>query len=188
MNQIANILYDEKQNIFHLRGKDYSYVMQICRDGYLGHLYWGKRLHSYHGSMNFRFADRPFSPNPYAGDRTFSLDTFPQELPAFGNTDFRVPAIQLEWPDGSRITDFRYESHRIFDGKPKLEGLPATYVESDDEAATLEITLKDSYYPVSVVLSYTVFRDENVLTRSVKISNQMKEEIKILKIASMNVD
>lgn len=188
MNHIANILYDEKQKIFHLRGKDYSYIMQICRDGYLGHLYWGKRLRSYHGSMNFRFADRPFSPNPYAGDRTFSLDTFPQELPAFGNTDFRVPAIQLEWPDGSRITDFRYESHRIFEGKPELDGLPATYVESDDEAATLEITLKDSYYPVSVVLSYTVFRDENVLARSVKICNQMEEEIKILKIASMNVD
>ncbi len=188
MNHISNILYDEKEKIFHLQGKDYSYIMQVCRDGYLAHLYWGKRLRSYHGSMNLRFADRAFSPNPDARDRAFSLDTLPQELPAFGNTDFRVPAIQLEWPDGSRITDFRYASHRIFEGKPGLDGLPASYVEDSSEAVTLEITLQDSLYPMFAVLSYTVFRDENVLARSVKISSHMVEEVTLLKIASMSVD
>lgn len=31
------------QRLFHLQGKNSSYVMQIVRDGYLAHLYWGKK-------------------------------------------------------------------------------------------------------------------------------------------------
>ncbi|MCD8498482.1 MAG: alpha-galactosidase, partial [Clostridiales bacterium] len=126
--------------------------------------------------------------NPHAEDRTFSLDTIPHEYPAYGHTDFRAPAIQLEWPDGSRITDFRYASHRIFTGKPTLTGLPATYAEADSEAETLEITLRDTLYPVSVVLSYTIFHGTDILARSVRIVNDSAVTVRILKAASLNVD
>lgn len=184
----AGIQYDEKQRVFHLQGLDFSYLIQIYRDGYLGHLYWGRKIQAYHGSQALRFADRAFSPNPDPTDRTFSLDTMPQEYPAFGNTDFRAPAVQLEWPDGCRISDFRYDRHTIQRGKPGLDGLPATYAETDDEAETLVITLKDTCYPVYADLAYTVFKQANVLTRSVRIRNESAEPLQILKAASANVD
>jgi alpha-galactosidase len=104
------------------------------------------------------FVDRPFTPNPDPADALLSLDTLPQEYPAFGNTDFRSPAYQVLQEDGSTVTDFAYRSYRIFPGKPApLAGLPSTYVEGDAEADTLEITLADELIGLEVVLSYTVF-------------------------------
>lgn len=182
------ISFDAPQQLFHLQGKDFSYLIQICRDGYLTHLYWGQKIRAYHGTRDVRYFDRAFSANPDAADRTFSLDTLPQEYPAYGNTDFRAPAIQLAWPDGSRITDFRYQGHTITAGKPALAGLPATYVESADEAETLAITLADTLYPVTVVLTYTVFKNTNVLVRSTRIESQFAGAVTILKAASANVD
>lgn len=188
MNQSSSIVYDTLNRVFNLQGARSSYLIQILRDGYLVHLHWGGQVRSYHGGAAVRHADRAFSPNPYAEDRTFSLDTIPQEYPAYGHTDFRAPAIQLEWPDGSRITDFRYASHRIFAGKPALAGLPATYVEADAEAETLEITLRDTLYPVALVLSYTIFHGTDILARSVRITNDSDATVRILKAASLNVD
>ncbi len=84
-----SIHIDDEQLVFHLRGKNTSYVMQVIRDGYLAHLYWGKSIQTYRGSNKIIYIDRVFSPNPDTSDRTFSLDTIPQEYPAYGNGDFR---------------------------------------------------------------------------------------------------
>lgn len=188
MNHSTAITFDAETKVFHLQGEHSSYLIQIVRDGYLAHLHWGRKIRAYHSCAEIRYVDRAFSPNPDPTDRSFSLDTLPQEYPAYGNTDFRSPAIQLEWQDGSRITDFRYHSHRILAGKPRLTGLPATYVESPDESETLEITLKDQLHPVFAVLSYSIFAGTDILARSVQIRNQSEQEVHILKIASLNID
>ena len=188
MQQSPAITFDPANRVFHLQGARSSYLIQIVRDGYLTHLHWGGKISTYRGSAVVRHADRAFSPNPYPSDRAFSLDTLPQEFPAYGNTDFRTPAIQLAWTDGSRISDFRYQSHRIFAGKKPLTGLPATYVEADQEAETLEITLKDALQPVIAVLSYTVFAGTDILTRSVRIVNESSQVVRIEKITSATID
>lgn len=148
------IHFNSKEGIFHLQGKNTSYVMQIIRDGYLAHLYWGKKLGNYHGSHPLRFVKRGFSPNPDPSDLTFSLDTLPQEYPAYGNTDFRTPAYQIQLENGSTITDLRYKTHSIYKGKPKLKGLPAVYVEDNGEAETLELILEDPLISLRVILIY----------------------------------
>lgn len=182
------ILYDSHGKIFHLQGKDTSYVMQIVREGYLSHLYWGKKIRSFHNSNPLSFVNRGFSPNPVPSDRTFSLDTLPQEYPAYGNTDFRTPAYQIQLENGSTLTDLRYKKHSIMKGKPKLNGLPAVYVENASEADTLAVTLEDALIGLQVILLYTVFADFNVITRSVHFQNQGQENLKILRALSANVD
>ncbi|MCD7034107.1 alpha-galactosidase [Metabacillus sp. GX 13764] len=183
------IFFNEEQKTFHLQGKDTSYVLQVYGDGYLAHLYWGKRLRQYRHSNTLQFVDRAFSGNPFsAKDRTFSLDTLPQEYPGYGNTDFRAPAYELQHKNGTTVTDLRYEKHEIFDGKPRLEGLPAVYTEDNQEAATLEITLKDQASGVKVILLYTVFHDRNVIARSARIINGGIDQISVLRALSANVD
>ncbi|MCA1032694.1 alpha-galactosidase [Bacillus timonensis] len=182
------ISFDPSSKIFHLQAKNTSYVMQIVNEGYLAHLYWGKRVRHARVPNSLRFKDRGFSPNPNKEDRSFSLDTLPQEYPAYGNTDFRGPAVQIEQPNGSRITDFRYDSHEIISGKPKLSGLPATYVEGENEAETLKLRLKDEVLGLYITLMYTVFKELNVITRSTLIENNGLETQHILKAASINVD
>ncbi|XJZ27990.1 alpha-galactosidase [Bacillota bacterium Lsc_1132] len=182
------ITFDSSQRVFHLQGKDTSYCLQIVREGYLAHLYWGRKIKTYNGSNPIQFANRSFSPNPVPADRAFSLDTLPQEYPAYGNTDFRAPAYQIQLENGTTISDLRYKRHQIFRGKQKLPGLPATYVEEEHEAETLEITLEDSLIGLNVILMYTVFENYNAITRSVSIQNHGKQTLKILRALSASVD
>lgn len=182
------IQFDSENRTFHLQAKDTSYVMRIVRDNYLLHLYWGRKINEFHDTNEIQLLDRGFSGNPYKEDRTFSLDTLPQEYPQYGNTDYRNPAYQVQLENGSTITDLRYESHRITKGKPALQGLPSTYVEDDSEAETLEIIMHDSVTNLRVALSYTVFEQFNVITRSVRYLNEGTESLKLLRALSVSVD
>lgn len=184
------IHYRSEDKTIHLKAKDTSYVMQIVRDGYLLHLYWGRKINDYRFSNDIQLLDRGFSGNPYQHkeDRAFSLDTLPQEYPQYGNTDFRKPAYQIQLENGSTISDLRYDSHTIFKGKSTLKGLPSTYVEQDDEAETIEIIMKDSLSGVTIALSYTVYEQFNVITRSARIINEGTESLKLLSAHSVSVD
>ncbi|MCB2294493.1 alpha-galactosidase [Clostridium algoriphilum] len=182
------IKVDDEKLLFHIQGKNTSYVMQVIRDGYLAHLYWGKKINKYRGSNKIIFIDRGFSPNPNDKDRTFSLDTVPQEYQAFGNGDFRIPAYQIRLNNGSRISDLRYKSHKLYKGKPKLKGLPATYVKDCEESETLEILMEDEVIGLLVTLTYTLFKDLDVITRSVKFTNQGQESLRLTRALSMSVD
>ena len=95
-----SIHYHQEQRSFHLRTRDTSYIFEIAKDGYLAHRYWGKAIRNYHASNPLVFMKRSFSPNPLKNDRSFSLDTLPQEYPAYGNTDFRTPAYQIQLENG----------------------------------------------------------------------------------------
>ena len=71
------------------------------------------------------------SGNPYeAGtDKTFSLDTLPQEYTAYGNGDYRINGLETEQADGSDTANLKYESYEISKGKYSLKGLPVTLEE-----------------------------------------------------------
>ncbi|HEX7056061.1 MAG TPA: alpha-galactosidase [Bacilli bacterium] len=182
------VMENRDHHMFHLQTKDTSYVLQIVKNGYLAHVYWGKKVQRYDQSRPLRFGNRAFSPNPDPQDQDFSLDTLPQEYPAYGNSDFRAPAFQVQREDGSTITDLRYAAHRIIHGKPKLAGLPATYAEAEHEAETLEIDLIDELTGLTVTLSYSVFAQFDAITRSVRFVNAGKEKLRLLRALSMNVD
>ncbi|MDF2960066.1 MAG: alpha-galactosidase AgaN [Paenibacillus sp.] len=183
------IYYDAEQKIFHLQAGETSYGIQAFESGYLVHLYWGRKLNRLQSGHLLRTGiDRAFSPNPHPPDRSYSLDWLPQEYPAYGNTDFRQPAIQVQLENGSTISDLQYASHSITRGKPRLEGLPSTYAEQEEEAETLEIVLKDAVSGLKAVLVYTVYEKLNVLTRSVRLSNEGSTSLKVLRVLSMSVD
>ena len=72
-------------------------------------------------------------------------------------------------------------------GKNKLKNLPATYVEDENEAITLEIVLEDSLKNVKIILTYRVFEEFDAITRNVKVINRSKKML-ILRVLSANVD
>ena len=182
------IIYCEKDRIFTLQTKNTTYQMQVDRYGFLLHLYYGKKTDT---CMDYllTYYDRGFSGNPYdAGeDRTYSMDTLPQEFPCYGNGDFRSTAFAVENVDGSMSCDLRYKSHKIFDGKYNLEGLPAVYA-SEEEAQTLEILMEDPVTGVKVVLLYGVLPAQDIITRSVSVKNESSGKIYLNKIESASLD
>ena len=183
-----SIRFNSEARIFVLETAHTSYHMKVDALGHLLHLYYGEKTNS---SMDYvlTYADRGFSGNPYeAGkDKTFSLDTLPQEFPCYGNGDFRSTAFAVENADGSMSCDLRYKSHVILDGKYNLEGLPAVYA-SEEEAQTLEILMEDPVTGVKVVLLYGVLPAQDIITRSVSVKNESSGKIYLNKIESTSLD
>ena len=128
------------------------------------------------------------APYPFEGESNFSLEHLRQEYPAYGSGDTRYPAFEIEREDGSRVVDFRYKSHKIFPGKKKLEGLPATYVEADEEADTLELVLEDEALRTQIILSYTIYTRLPVITKNVRFVCNHPQGITLLNCMSGCLD
>ena len=100
-------------------------------NGALGHLYFGPAARA-RPLVRATSAGEPFRG---FGNRLGECRA-PSSTRPTGCGDYRVPAITVEQPDGSTVLELAYASHRILPGKPPIAGLPATYVEADDEAET----------------------------------------------------
>ena len=104
-----------------------------------------------------------------------SFDSLRQKLPyacpADGRGDYRPPLVCVRDAQGQNCTELFYESHRIEAGKPRLEGLPASYVESAEEADTLIVTLADPLTGLKAEMMYTLYRERPVLAMSVRYLN-----------------
>ena len=184
-----SILYYENTKTFHLCNKEISYIMSVLPNGHMGQLYFGKRVAEREDySYLYETASRPMTSYVFEGDRSLSLEHVRQEYGVYGTTDFRRPAIEVLQSNGSRICDFQYQGHKIRKGKPKLAGLPATYTESDEEAETLCVVLKDSLTGVKVELLYTIFAKGGILTRSAQVTNQGAEAVHLTTAMSLCMD
>jgi alpha-galactosidase len=183
------IVFDAKAQTFHLQARKSSYVMQLVKSKYLAHVHWGGQVRGVHLGGQLVIRQRcSFSPSTDPDDLVLSLDTLPQELPSYGSSDFRAPVYQIQTDTGTTVSELIYESHVIYIGKPVLEGLPATYAETAEEAETLEIVLSDKLIGLKAVVTYTVFRDFDAVTRSVRFVNESQRPIRLLRALSMGID
>lgn len=183
------IIVNEENKEFHLFNKQISYIFRVMDNNQLEHLYFGKALHHRKGFLNLVEREpRPLTSNLYEGNQTLSLEHIKQEYPCYGTTDFRIPAISIESESGSRITDFKFDSYRIFNGKKTLKGLPSTYVEEEKEADTLEIKLYDKVLSCELILSYTIYEDFAAICRNAKYINLGNNKLEITSAMSTSLD
>ncbi|MYL36487.1 alpha-galactosidase [Halobacillus litoralis] len=187
-NHLAiHIKEDSRQ--FHLQGKNISYILHILKNGQIGHLYYGKKIRDREDFRHLSKKEfRVTSSYVYEDDPSFSLDMIPQDYPGYGTSDYREPAFHIRQPDGSRISNFVYQSHSVHPGKPSLEGLPATYVEDEREAETLTITLVDDYTDMKLDLLYTVYHDKDVVVRSARFTNEGTQAHQLDRALSASMD
>ncbi|MCY1713295.1 alpha-galactosidase [Caproiciproducens galactitolivorans] len=183
------ILYDNSKKIFTLQTQDSTYQFCISQFGYLLHLYYGRKMEYGDASGLIHTGDHGFCPCPNEAkdDRTFSLDFLPQEYPSLGNGDYRTPCLAVSYPNGSSACDLRYVSHRIFSGKPALNGLPALYC-NEGSCETLEIILQDSSEPIEVHLFYSVFETQNAISRSCSVVNKTRHAVFLDSVLSCCMD
>ena len=175
------ITYNENKKIFHLQTNKSSYIFGYYKDHFLIHMYYGKKL-----SKEFEFEDflpvlegACFETPDIIGLRE-SSDLLPMEFPCYGSCDLKTPAFHAKYSDGSRITVLSYDSHKIYGGKPKINGLPSVYTEDDREADTLEIVLKDELKNLKIKLFYTVFNEIDVISKRAEIINNSDDKIEIM--------
>ena len=183
------IYIDSAKRVFTLRTKNTTYQMMADDMGGLVHLYYGPAVDDCAMDHLVRRDDKSFAPCPadLGTLRNYSFDFLPQEYSSWGNGDYRTAAVKVTFPDGSNALDLRYEGHQTSKGKAPLAGLPAVYA-NEDEAETLEITLKDRFSEVYVVLSYCVLPEFDAIARSVKVINRTGAELTVNSALSAMTD
>lgn len=184
-----SIIFHETSGTFHLYNQKISYIFKILRNRQLGQLYYGAAVRDREEFDHlFEARQRPMAPCTFEGDLTFSMEHIKQEYPSFGSGDMRYPAYEILQQNGSRITDFTYVSHTVTDGKPNLEGLPATYAEEPEEAQTLEVLLRDELIQMDLVLSYTIFENYGAIARNARFIHHGTEPVVLNQAMSLSVD
>lgn len=184
------VVFDSEKRVFKLDTPSSSYAMKISPTGYLLHLYYGAYVPDTDlDYLRMRQRNAAFSACVASAEEGgLSLDTAQLEYPVNGSGDFRSVALSVRGANGSSVTDIRYRSHRIYPGKPKLEGLPATYTNDDSEAETLEIVCVDELTGAEITLIYAAFSKLDVITRSVRIANTSDKPFSIERVHSAAVD
>jgi len=184
----VNIKYFDECKAFKLDAKNTSYIIAIIDDEqFLGHVYFGKKIIDENVNYLLRTEEPPFVPSKNNRDRVSFYDSFPMEYSTHGIGDFRQTALSVRDINGNTACKLQYVSHKIYMGKNELNGLPSTFGNETD-CTSLEITCIDKFLNIKVILTYTVFNNLDVITRSVKIVNESEEKIYITKALSMCVD
>ena len=169
------ITYDASARRFHLTdGETFSRVLAVMEEPGgnpgLQEIYLGAAL-----------PEAAVSCVPQGFPPSASFDGYhqlaPYAYPTAGRGDFRPTACAVREPDGSCCPVLAYAGHAIYAGKPLLPGLPAVYIEAEDEATTLEIYLRDAKTDLEVTLRYTVLEAFHALACSVHFHNAGSETL-----------
>lgn len=182
---MAKITFNEETKVFSIDTEGSTYQMKIAEYNSLVHLYYGKSIKDADLSYLHRLAVRSFDPYPYESDSSFSFNAVLQEYPSFGVGDFRTSCLSVVNGDGSSAADLRYVSHKIYKGKPKLDGLPSVRA---PEADVLDITMKDKTTGLQVILRYSCVEEYDAITRSAIINNTTPSKIYLTRALSACVD
>ena len=183
------IIFHEESRCFHLYNNEVSYIMRIMENEQMENLYYGKRIHdkedfTYFHDEAMRSQMSVCIPEP----GILSMQYTRQEYPVYGTGDYRSPALCIAQENGSRIVNFVYASHEIYKGKKEILPLPATYVESEDEAESLEITLHDEVMDTDLILTYTIYADYPVITRNARFEQKGNSKIVLERAMSASVE
>ncbi len=170
---------------FALSNAHFSYVFRVSPEGILEHLHYGGSISeplkvARHHRRTLRHVASTFQ-----GGKYYSLSDTPQEYPGFGTSDYRFPAVHGRNSDGNTVFSLHYKKHRIVTDKPKIKGLPSS---RGGESETLIITLQDTLHRLRVELSYTIWEDHGVLSRSVRFKNLGDKEIQLQHAFSSALD
>lgn len=168
-----NIQVNASNRLFHLQTKHTSYVFHVIEDGSLGQLYYGPKIPFKDDYANLNTREEHDCTNTRTDeDVEFQAELLKQEYAGLGKGDYRYPAFQITYPNGSRTSEFQYRDYELKDGKERLTGLPSTFADDSNDSQTLTVKLADG--DLELQLHYTIFADEDVIVRSTTFVNHGK--------------
>lgn len=177
----------QKNEFIYLETKHTSYVMQVMKNGILRHVYYGDKISQDDLSYYNVFEERGFSPLVIVDGKGLSMDTVAQEYPTQGRGDYRQPACVLEGEDGRSVNGLIYVSAEILEGRVTLEHMP--HLDTDVQSVqTLAITMQDEVTKAIVTLYYTVFAEEDVISRYVRFENPTEQSLMLRNAMSLSID
>lgn len=186
-----SVVFIEEEKLFHLFNENFSVFLQIHESGMVLCPYFGKRLTELDATSANAASLDWYSTYFCAqqGAETIYDNMWLNSSPFFAPTDRgldpRPSMICVEGFDDNKL-DFRYQSHRIYTGKPTFDVMP--HVRDDGTAQTLELTLRDKYKSLTLVVSLTVFEKYNCVIRNTKLRNETDRNLWLVNAMSLVQD
>ena len=132
------------KNYYILNTNNTSYIIRIMESGHVEHLYYGKKIRVV-DSLDGLVEQQEFIPgnnNAYSADYPqMTLNNKCLEASFEGKGDNREAFAVIENADGSRTSDFIFESAEINNGKWKLKTLPCSYGKAEDSDKMVTVQL-----------------------------------------------
>ena len=138
-----------RENYWILETAQSGYAFGITPRGFLAHTYWGPRLPF---STDY---PEPVEPPPWASFSDSDHQTA-EEYPAYAGAKYVEPCLKATFADGVRDVVLKVAGAAVVAG-PQPE---------------LLVTLRDSYYPLTVVLHYRLHETYDLIERWAEITNQ----------------
>lgn len=156
---------DAERHIWALVSERSTYALGVTNDGYILNLHWGPRLATLEDLATSSTIVNRSSQDPIL---TGALE----EYPVFGGLRFGETAAKVEFADGVRDLDLRYETFEMQEADER-DGLPS-----------LTVVLRDTVYPLLVTLRYQLDTANDLIVRSVTFANQGTDTIRLERIFS----
>lgn len=172
-----------KDNVFALHTVHTTYIFRADQFSHLEHIHYGA-----HADIADVEALQLKNTVPYGDSVTVDesgkmcLDSIPLEWSGNGRGDFRPSPISCR-KDGSTTSDFLYDSYEIIEGTVPADGLPSSY----GAEKTLIIHMRDSIMHADLDLYYSVYPQEDIITRRAVIINH-GEDLCIHRMMSYSLD
>ena len=179
------IIYENDS--FYLNTKNSTYCITVAQNGSIIHSYYGERIPSEDMSAYRSGQPRSICFPVCCDGKMMSMDELPQEYGCFGRGDNRIPSFKIEDDNGRTVSELKYHSHRITDGRSGLPELPHLDINTDN-AMSLEIMLKDIVTGVDISLYYIVFEESDIIARHTVISNPTEKTVYIKQLDSAALD
>ncbi len=171
-------------NYFVIETNNTTYCFMVSETGHLFHLYYGKKI-SEKEIFELKWNTKQTGNTVYySKDFPYSFEDIKMEFGFPGKGDIRESLIEVTNSDGSFTVDFKYDHYEILDYKKELEGLPSSY----DGNNELVIYLRDYKHNYLLELNYSIFDEDDVITKSVKFINESTNTIKLNKLLSNSID
>ena len=197
------------ENVFVLETVASSYVFRVLESGHLEHLYFGRKVTIRTADdAELLFPTRAFLPGNAAAYSAeypaLSMERLCQEVSGLGKGDYSSPFVDVIHGDGSRTCDFRFAAAATGkaapgeagdagalgpDDLPASDGLPHSWSgDSGEEPDCLTVMLADEEQQMRLQITWYVYSDCDVITRTVKIYNDSDEEVRLQALMSLQLD
>ena len=174
----------ESNKLFRLDTKNTTYAFCIT-EGYAEHLYYGRRVLDENFEAMALKNTIDLGATVKEDGSKFYLERNLLEYSGIGRGDYRHSPIELLMPDGTFVSDFVYEGHRIYDSAYETRELPTAY----GAAKTLELTLADKKFSgLKLKMNYVVFDECDVICRNIELINESEGAVYIRKLMSLMLD
>jgi alpha-galactosidase len=152
------MIVDATPSSWIIETRNTAYALGFNASGALLHRYWGRKL-----PQHSDYPEAANHPNWSGFDGPQNL--WQEEFPVYGGMSYVEPCLKTTFADGTRDTVLEF-------------------VKSETTGQELQITLKDSHYPLEVVLHYRVFFEQDLIVRYITLKNLGSEKISLERIFS----